>query len=283
MSEIGAIRKAAPLGAAFLLLLAGCAAPERFGGSRQAVVAWSQPRGFAESTVNAGKFQLLSLARGGGSEVVTIYIEGDGASWPSAYVPPGDPTPDMPLALALAAADPSPAVVYLGRPCQYLDHTLLKSCDSAYWTARRFSPEVIAAFDDALRQIKHTVGARRIRLVGHSGGGVIAALLAARRDDVDLLVTVAAPLALGDWVAWHDVSPLRGSLDPMSLGENVLLPRSVHFVGGDDRIVPATLVERFARRKGGRVEIVADFGHECCWARDWAARLARVTGQEDAR
>lgn len=275
--------KAVPSGAAFLFLaaaLAACATPERFGGSRQAVLEWSRSRGFAEAPAASGGFRLLTLVRGGSSELASIYIEGDGAAWPTPFHPPRDPTPAQPVALALAAADPAPAVVYLGRPCQYLQAAALRACDSAYWTGRRFAPEVIAAYDESINGIKRRIGARRIVLVGYSGGGVIAALLATRRDDVERLVTVAAPLATAEWVAWHGVSPLSGSLDPADPGENVRLPQGVHFVGANDRTVPPAIVERFVRRKGGRIELVDGFDHECCWVRDWAALLGRATVRE---
>lgn len=279
-------KKAAPLGAAFLFLaaaLTGCATSDRFGGSRQAVLAWSQPRGFVEVGLPAGRFQLLTLARMADSEVASIYIEGDGDAWATAYHPPRDPTPTKPVSLALTAADPAAAVVYVGRPCQYLDAAALRGCDSAYWTERRFAPEVIEAYDGALSQLKQVFGVKRFRLFGYSGGGVLATLLAARRDDVDVLVTIAAPLALAEWLAWHEATSLRGSLDPLELGENTRLPRSVHFVGERDKVVPPAIVGGFVSRKGGRIETVAGFDHECCWARDWAALLGRVNVQENAR
>ena len=157
-------------GAAFLFLavaLAACATPDSFGGSRQAVLDWSQPRRFAELPAATARFQLLTLVRGGSSERVSIYIEGDGAAWPTPYQPPRDPTPTRPLALALAAADPGAAVVYLGRPCQYLGAAALQICDRAYWTGRRFAPEVIAAYDESISRIKRQTGIRRIVLVGY--------------------------------------------------------------------------------------------------------------------
>lgn len=278
--------KAAPFGAAFLFLLlalSGCATLEYFGGSRQAVVEWSQPQGFAEIPLVVGGFKLLALIRGGRSDYVSIYIEGDGAAWPSAYVPPADPTPLAPVALALAAADHSGSVIYLGRPCQYLDRAARPGCDSTYWTGRRFAPEVVAAYDGALNQIKSRTGANGIRLYGYSGGGVLATLLAARREDVVSLVTVAAPLSLADWVAWHGVSPLDGSLDPAALASEVRLPHGVHFVGDVDRVVPPGIVENFVQRRGGRIERIPDFDHVCCWIRDWAILRQRVTNREDSR
>lgn len=274
--------RAALFGAAFLfVVVAGCGTADSFRGARE-IAAWAAQRGFAETSVKAGAFSLTAFVRKPlvQSDTLTIYIEGDGAAWPTPYHPPRDPTPTKPVSLALAAADPSAALIYLGRPCQYLEAEALRGCDSAYWTERRFAPEVVAAYDAAISQQKSALAARRIRLIGYSGGGVLATLLATRRDDVDLLVTVAAPLAVTEWAAWHKASVLKGSLDPAELRENGRLPRSLHFVGGWDDIVPAAIVQRFVQRKGGGMETIPDFDHECCWVRDWAKLLERTTGRE---
>lgn len=269
---------AALASAAFCFLVAGCAGTEAFGGSRQRVEAWAVPRGFQPETVVAGGFELFALRRGAAS-VLIIYIEGDGAPWPSVFQPPRDPTPLKPTALALAERDPAPAVAYLGRPCQYLDEAQRKRCDIAYWSSRRFAPEASAAMDEAVSRLKAGAGAQRLRLLGHSGGGVMAALLAARRTDVEELVTVAAPLALGEWTAAHGLTPLEPAPDP--LAEQTALPvRAVHFTGGRDAVVPPAIVEAFVRRRGGRLEVIADFDHDCCWARDWPQLLRRARKEE---
>lgn len=278
-------RQAAPFGAACLFLaLSACSTSGSFHSARE-IDAWAARRGFAQQSLPAGTFRLAALVRKAAVSGATlnVYIEGDGAAWPTPWQPPRDPTPTRPLALALAAADPAVAVVYLGRPCQYLDAATLADCDSAYWTERRFAPEVVAAYEDAVDRLKAASGAHRLRLFGYSGGGVIATLLAAQRSDVELLVTVAAPLALADWVAWHAASPLKGSHDPAALGENVRLPPAVHFVGDHDSNVPGAIVEAFVRRHGGRLEVVAGFDHDCCWARDWVALLGRATDTEERR
>ncbi|MDK9715680.1 MAG: hypothetical protein OEL86_16505 [Sulfuritalea sp.] len=274
--------RAALLSAAFLFAaLSGCSTSDSFRGARE-IAQWADEHGFTETAVKAGAFSLTAFVRKPSvpGDTLTIYIEGDGAAWTTPYHPPRDPTPTKPVSLALAAADSAAAVAYLGRPCQYLDAAALRNCDSAYWTERRFAPEVVEAYDAAISRQKSALAARRIRLVGYSGGGVLATLLAARRDDVDLLVTVAAPLAVAEWAAWHKASVLTGSLDPAELRENVRLPRSRHFVGGKDEIVPAAIVESFVRRKGGDLEVIPGFDHECCWARDWGTLLGRVTGRE---
>jgi dienelactone hydrolase len=270
--------KAALASAAFCFLAAGCAGTESFGGSRQRVEEWAAPRGFAPETVEAGGFDLFALRRGA-APVLIVYIEGDGAPWPNVFQPPRDPTPLRPLALALAGRQQASAVAYLGRPCQYLDEVQRRRCDVAYWSNRRFAPEVIAAMDRAVSWLKAGAGAQRLRLVGYSGGGVIAALLAAKRDDIERLVTVAAPLALGEWIAAHGLTPLEDAADPLAV--RAALPgRAVHFAGGRDALVPPAVVEAFVRRRGGRLEVIADFDHDCCWARDWA-ELSRRAGLEE--
>lgn len=261
-------------------LAAGCAGTESFGSSRQGVEAWAAARGFVPEAIETGGFVLLSLRRGAAA-TVTVYIEGDGAPWPSVFQPPRDPTPVRPVALALAANDPAPAVAYLGRPCQYLDDALRAGCDVAWWSSRRFAPEVLAAMDAALSRLKAGARAQRIRLVGHSGGGVIATLLAMRRADVEHLVTVAAPLSLADWIALHNLSPLEGAADPQEQ-RAALTVDAAHFAGGRDEVVPLAIVAGFVRRHGGRLETVADFDHDCCWVRDWPQLLRRARTEEKA-
>lgn len=273
------LKKAALLSVAFLFVATGCAGPESFGGSRASTVAWASVRGFEAGVLAAGQFHLLALTRQTSldSKTLSVYIEGDGAAWITPWRPPADPTPLKPVALSMAEADPTGAVVYLGRPCQYLVAGELASCDSSWWTDRRFAPEVLAAYDDALTQLKVKFNAQQFRLVGYSGGGVIAARLAARRPDVYRLVTVAAPLALNDWAARHELTSFPDFSDPGL--ESGQLPFATHWVGEKDKIVPPDVVAGFVRKKGGRVFIMPDYDHECCWARDWASLVARENAE----
>ena len=251
--------KAALASAAFLFVAAGCA-------TRLDV------EGFARVPLRVEKFDLFALVRqSAATETLSIYIEGDGAPW-AAHYPPRDPTPSDPIALALAKSDPSPSLAWLARPCQYLEAPALAGCDSAYWTVRRFAPEVISAYDTAVTQLKNRSGARRVRLVGYSGGGVIAVLLAMRRDDVEAVITVSAPLAVTDWAAWHRSTPLTGSLDPAREPGRARAP-GVHFAGASDKTVPAGIIAAYVKSKGGRLEEIAGFDHECCWAEAWPRLL----------
>ena len=266
-------QKAALVSAAFCLLgLTACASVDQLGRSRQAIETWGKKRQFIAMSLTVGGFELLALERRSGrSEQLVVYVEGDGAAWRTPFHPPADPSPARPVALSLAAADPGPAVVYLARPCQYLPPQALANCSPAWWTTRRFSSAVVAAYEQALDTLKVRSGATTLRLVGYSGGGVIAALLAMRRPDVVSLITVASPLALGEWTRVHGVSALNDALDPVLQAGP--LPPATHWAGTDDTIVPFSVIERFAQTKGGTVRLVNGYDHDCCWTNAWKQQL----------
>lgn len=221
--------------------------------------------------------QAFTPAHYSGAEILTVYIEGDGLAWRNRYTPSSDPTPTNPVGLKLALADSSPAVAYLARPCQYLAPP---GCRQDVWTGGRFSPEAVAAADTALSELKAHAGARRLVLVGYSGGGVIAALVSAGRPDVVGLITVAAPLDVDAWVRHHDVDPLATSLDPAQYGAGRLarLPQ-YHIVGSRDKVVPRAIVDSFRRHlpadAPARIETV-ESTHECCYVSLWPALSVRI-------
>lgn len=240
--------------------------------------------GLQRVTFDAGAFILVGALRGagGGQAVLTVYIEGDGLAWETPYLISDDPTPRHPTGLALAAADPGPAVLYLGRPCQYIAPTEQRQCAPRYWSSHRFAPEIIAAVGFALDDAKRRVGARQLILVGYSGGGDVAALVAARRSDLAALVTVAAPLDHPAWTRLHEVSPLTGSLNPMDDAPRLAALPQLHIVGARDTVVPAEIVENFLRREGPTAHspliVVPETDHYCCWADHWPALRRQFPG-----
>lgn len=263
-------RRKAALGAAFFsfwLAACGTVIPEaRLAEAR----AFGHSAGLADVDLNAGGFRLLTLLRQREpGERLRVYIEGDGAPWIWPHLPPEDPTPAKPLALRLAARDPGGRVAYLARPCQYFSSS---ACRSELWTTGRFGPEVIAAYQIALDRLKALTGAGRLSLVGYSGGGVLAALLAESRSDVAELLTVAAPLDTDAWTRHHQVTPLDGD-NPAAGAARLRTLAQRHWVGGDDEVVPANLVRPFAEGAAAAVEVVPGYDHECCWADDWPCRL----------
>lgn len=267
---------------ALLLALTGCAGlPEGSalaGDPLEAAVR----AGFRRVDTAAGPFVLTALERGAsGSGPVVVYVEGDGAAWRSRHRPPRDPTPDYPLALALAVRDGAARVLYLARPCQFRPATELAACDGRWWTTARYAETVVAAVDQAIdRLLAGGGGPAPLVLVGHSGGGTLAALLAARRTDVAGLVTLAANLDTRAWTTMHEVSPLVDSLAPTDFAPALRALPQVHFAGGRDRIVPPSVaqsyLEALGRPAGARLQVVAGFDHRCCWEREWPRGLLGV-------
>ena len=253
--------------------------------------------GFRKTQVRTAPFLLTAYAKiQSPGQPVHIYIEGDGYAWVTRSRVSGDPTPRRPLALELAAGDPAPNVVYLARPCQYTPMEMNLSCeDEAYWTAKRFSEEVVSSMDQAADYFvlgppgqRADVKSPGIHLIGYSGGGTVAALLAARRQDVKSLRTVAGNLDPAGFNEFHEVSPMEeGSLDPMEVAEKLRSLPQYHFSGTEDRIVPPILAENFAKRSGNascvHVMEVNGADHVNGWTEAWPRLLALpVACQADA-
>lgn len=208
------------------------------------------------------------------ADVLTIYIEGDGLAWLDASTPSADPTPSDPLALRLALAHRGGPAVYLARPCQYVD-AARTGCAQRYWTHARFAEAVVQASDEAVTQLKQRFAAQQVVLVGYSGGGAVAALVAARRTDVVHLVTVAGNLDHRAWTAHHRVRPLTESLNPADVADRLTSIPQTHWLGGQDRVIPLALARQWlaALRGSGNAQlrVVDTFDHHCCWAEHWPA------------
>lgn len=192
--------------------------------------------------------------------ILTIVIEGDGRAHDRRGRASPDPTPDKAVGLDLAKAWPAPAA-WLGRPCQYVKDA---ACTSANWSTHRFSDEAVVMTDVAVNVLKARAGADQIVLVGWSGGGVMATLVAARRSDVAGLVTLAAPLDVAAWTRSRGLTPLQG-LDPADLGP-IAVPQ-LHLTGAFDRLVRPAVVGDAARRLAGSKGEVVTWRerHDCCW------------------
>jgi dienelactone hydrolase len=229
----------------------------------------AKTQGWKSSEIDAGAFRLLSFFPiiQPSSETLTVFIEGDGLAWLSRSKPSFDPTPINPISLNLALQFPTnTAVAYLARPCQYLiDQNT--NCSQKYWTSHRFSSEVIKSQNIALDKLKITTGASKLRLIGYSGGGAIASLLAAYRDDVTQLITVAGNLDHQAWTTYHRLTPLHGSLNPVDVRSQIAHIPQVHFIGENDTVVPAEVVKRFIEFNppNTQVKLIPGADHNCCW------------------
>lgn len=200
-------------------------------------------------------------------------------AWVTTSTPSADPTPVDPIALKLALAQPEGNVAYLARPCQYVDAER-SGCDPRYWKQARFAEDVVAASDQAIEMLKRSHQAQQITLVGFSGGATVAALVAARRTDVDRLVTVAGNLDPYAWTQSKGLAPLTGSLSPVDYLEKLSSIAQWHFAGALDSVVPPSLTQGFIDRfpSGQRpiLWVIPEFRHNCCWANSWPMLWQRI-------
>lgn len=248
--------------------LAACATPaERF--ERRAA-----QLGFTPLLLQGDGFAHRAFATpaGHGGATLHVYIEHDGTPWATIDRVAEDPTPRTPYALELMARDAGPRLL-LGRPC-YFGAQARPPCDPLVWTHGRYAPRVVASMVAALRRYLDAQPFRHVVLVGYSGGGTLAWLMAAQLPETTMLVTIAANLDIDDWTRRHGYSPLAGSLNPAAAAA---LPPAVaerHYVGGRDTNVPPAVVRSFARRHpGASVVEIAGFDHVCCWVERWPGLL----------
>ncbi len=226
-------------------------------------------------TQNLGARDLASAGR-----TLHVYLEGDGEPWRHRVVIMPDPTPPTPpLMLRLMATDPLPAV-HVGRPC-YNGFSRDTGCHFSLWTSARFSPTVIDSMAGVIRLLQRRHRVSKLWLIGHSGGGALALLLASRLPDVSHVITLGGNLDTDAWTAHHRYTPLYESLNPASEPPLREAVRQWHLTGIEDQVIPPRLVEASIRRQPTAVGIeLAGFTHSCCWPTLWPDLLQSVA--EDA-
>lgn len=233
--------------------------------------------------IEAPPFVLTSFSRiDNDSAPLFVYLEGDGYAWRSRNEASPDPTPNNPIALEIAALDaaahPGANVLYLARPCQYTPWGKNPACRSEYWTSRRYAEEVVAATQAAITRAVQSGHTRGVHLLGYSGGAALAALVAARRDDVLSLQSVAGNLEPEALNRYHGVSRLNG-LDAAATAPKLASIPQIHWQGADDKVVPASIAKGWQVLSGTPNCIVfkqvSGVGHVTGWRNFWAMQIAR--------
>ena len=202
---------------------------------------------------------------------MVVYIEGDGMAWISRDQLSSNPTPVQPIALKLASIDTNANVLYVARPCQYLWPQKMNRCSSKYWSNKRGSEEVISSINQAISIVKQKQNISSIRLIGYSGGGGIAALIADRRADVNEFVSVSGNLNYKLFTQTHDLSPMNRSIDPITVANQIGLIPQIHYVGADDKIIPRQIALSFS----DKVKVINDVSHDN-WSDKWAQILRTI-------
>ena len=203
--------------------------------------------GMSRSVVEAGGFRSPIFMRGvpvPEDAPLAVFIEGDGVPWRGGREPSLDPTTGDPIALKLLAQTPPPAA-YVSSPV--LPDMTGPRCTPERWTMERYSDEIVSSMTEAVRTAAAQAKARSVVLVGYSGGGVLAVLIAERLDNVAAVITVGANLDIDAWTKHHGYLPLTGSLNPAASTAEHRWPET-HLYGARDANVPPATAEAYFKR-----------------------------------
>ncbi len=253
-----------------VIFLLGCATPaERF---KQTALSY----GFNPQVHESVKFkhQLFGMSNMAGGDVLHVYLDGDGTPWVRQRWVADDPTARNPLILRLMQQDKQSAIL-LGRPCYY---GIQDGCDNKYWTSHRYSTEVVDSMVQALNSWLKHYEFKQLVLIGYSGGGAIAMMMANRIKKLSAVVTVAANLDVDKWSEFHGYSALDFSLNPADQPPLRSDIRQIHFAGKDDTVVPASIIREFAEKQdNAQFYVFPDHDHACCWEDSWGKVLRLIT------
>lgn len=268
LSQVGFLQAVCAL-TVVVMLVYGCTIPaENFRETAASL-------GLREEVVVGTEFRhVLFWREGSDRPILHVYLGSDGSPYLGGY-PAKDPTPRDPLTLRLLALDSGPAV-YVGRPC-YHGVSAAPECTPDVSTYARYSERVVASLAAVVRRILAIHRYPELVLIGHSGGGILAMLLAERLPETSTVVTIAAPLDIDAWTDYHKARRLTGSLNPTRrppLGGDVV---QIHFAGGNDRTVPPSVVTAGASPTHAKVVVIEDYDHVCCWEQIWP-RVLRSLG-----
>ena len=172
---------------------------------------------------------------------VRIYIEGDGYAFNHLGQPTTNPTPRGTFLRTLAFNDPNANVVYLARPCQFVED---KHCTQKDWTTGRFSQGIVNSTTQAIKKI---TGKQQIILVGYSGGALLSGLIIEQNPKLPAKkwITIAGVLNHTKWTEDLNLPPLKDSID---LEKLPTIPQ-LHLIGDKDTTVSYKLTESLVDNK----------------------------------
>jgi hypothetical protein len=231
-------------------------------------------QGFTRKIVQGSEFQHVIYIQHGvkNDSILHVYLDGDGQPWIRNRLIAADPTPVNPLMLELMAMDRTSSI-YLGRPC-YHGFAAKSPCDPELWTSARYSLRVVKSMEQVLRDFMVQGGYSEVVLIGHSGGGTLAMLLAQHISATSAVVTIAGNLDIDAWTEYHGYTALKGSLNPARMPGLGSAIQQYHLIGKADKNIPYPLIEQALRNQPNAHVLMWDkFDHACCWQDIWAKFL----------
>src|SRR5690606_2719030 len=136
-------------------------------------------------------------------------------------------------------------IIILERPCYAVTIRIEPKCsDHHWWGKNSYTETVITAMSEAIDFVKQHRGSPTVSMIGHSAGGGLSLLIAARRDDVTSVVTTSAALDF-DAIVAYQVRALSIPKDyriagksPVDLADRLSKLSQLHIYGTMDSIIP---------------------------------------------
>ncbi|MFU7502820.1 MAG: alpha/beta hydrolase [Candidatus Tisiphia sp.] len=225
---------------------------------------------FEKKLVQAGDFVITTYQRVSDKDSPYVfYIEGDGSISIGHYAIADNPNPSRVMLFKLATLDTRPNIVYIARPCQYTPVELNPNCNQAYWTDKRMAEEVIESTNIVINSINNGNPAN---LVGFSGGGGVAVLVAARNKHIKDIITIAGNLDIENFSKHHGIYTLKESLNPIDYAIKISNIPQLHLSGSKDAIVPSKIMHGYIKASSSdctQQKIFPNITHIKGWDKVW--------------
>jgi hypothetical protein len=206
---------------------------------------------------------------------VRIYFEGDGNSYIQKHITSPNPTPTSYFLINLLAQDHSTNLVYIARPCQFLEDDLCfeGSEPEKYWTNDRFSKEVL----DSINEVLEDFAGFEIEMVGYSGGATIMKHSAfeqqKKHKNILNLRSIAGNLDNQKFSEIHGFASEPETIDEKELFGILKNIPQIHFTAKNDEIVPPiiaqTYVKKLQQKNCAKIISIAAASHCAGWQEIW--------------
>ncbi|WP_342267978.1 alpha/beta hydrolase [Candidatus Tisiphia endosymbiont of Empis tessellata] len=226
---------------------------------------------FEKKLVKAGDFVITTYQRVSDKDSPYVfYIEGDGSISIGCYAIADNPTPSRVMLFKLATLDTRPNIVYIARVhAKYTPMELNPNCNQAYWTDKRMAEDMIESTNIVINSINNGNPAS---LVGFSGGGGVAILVAARNKHIKDIITVAGNLDIENFSKHHGIYALKKSLNPINYAIKISNIPQLHLSGAKDAIVPSKIMHGYVKASSSNCvqqKIFPNITHTKGWDKVW--------------